>query len=100
LEQYEGEFPKGMHKFEVWIREDILGKAAYWFFRLSAAPEWVGKRARELVGVLGMMAFPKMIREEFEWGGVGIWTVGGVRLRSPWQWVSGFDWLYPEAKLL
>lgn len=99
-EQYEGEFPKGMHKFEVWIRDDVIGKAAYWFFRLSAAPEWVADRALKLVAIGEEVGFPKLIREDFGWGSVGVWTIGRVRLRSPWQWVSGFDWLYADAKLL
>jgi hypothetical protein len=103
--QWEGEFPKGMHKFEVWIKESGITSLAYWIFRLSAAPDWVGDRAKRMVAVIGELAYPKLEYVDYKVDGkvVGrssVWTVGGVKLRSPWYWVSGFDWLYPEAIVL
>jgi hypothetical protein len=103
--QWEGEFPKGMHKFEVWIKESGITSLGYWLFRLSAAPDWVGDRARQMVAVVGELAYPKLVYEDYKLDGrvvgrTSSWSVGGVKLRSPWHWLSGEDWLYREAVVL
>lgn len=97
--QWEGPFPKGMHKFEVWIKESGITALSYWIYRLSAAPDWVGDRARQMVGVINEMAVPKLVYEDYKLfgrvvGRVGVWMMGKVKMRSPWRWVTSADWFY------
>jgi len=80
-EQLEGVWPRGMHKFAVWIREGSIPKAHYWGFRLTALPEWLERMALMALGSAGWEGMPGAYpRQDPE----GAWWIGSRPVDSPW----------------
>jgi hypothetical protein len=90
-EQMEGSFPKGMHKFAVWISEDLVGHPAYWMFRLSVFPRWLETPALLVMIKEGFYCAWVLMPRRDEWGQ---WWIGKRKVISPWERLSWFDCLH------
>ena len=78
--QIEGPFPRGLRKYMVWIDQAAIPKVDHWGFRLSVLPAWLETRLLLMWGQDGRPEPP--VAHRCDGGG---WTVGVLRLLSPWS---------------
>jgi hypothetical protein len=77
--QKEGEFPKGMRMYSVWISKGAVATIAHWMMRLSSLPKWFAEKVLEFEDHKG----DKWERQEG-----GGWLFAGKTFRSPYYFMG------------
>lgn len=78
--QKEGDFPKGLRMFAVWVAGGVLGELERWIFRLSSLPRWLCDSIQALGAGVHLLPWVRSPG--------GGWWFAGKRWRSPFQFVG------------
>ena len=77
--QKEGEFPKGLRMYSVWISKDAVSMIGLWKMRLSSLPRWLVEKVLEFSDHTG---------EKWERCKGGGWIFAGRFFRSPYSFLG------------
>ena len=77
--QKEGDFPKGLRMFSVWISPQAVTTFSRWLFRLSSLPKWLSEQ------ILGKEELKEKSWYRRPGGG---WLMSGQLFRSPFQFFA------------
>ncbi len=77
--QKEGEFPKGMRMYSVWISKGAVEAIALWMMRVSTLPRWFAEKVLEFSDYKG---------EKWERCKGGGWIFAGKFFRSPYAFMG------------
>lgn len=77
--QKEGDFPKGMRMYSVWISKGAVANIAHWMMRISSLPKWFAEKVLEFTDHRG---------EKWERCKGGSWIFAGKLFRSPYAFMG------------
>ena len=77
--QKEGDFPKGIRMFAIWVAKDAIEVIAHWMLRISSLPQWFSENVLSLADHIG---------EKWERVIGGGWLFAGKKYKSPFVFMG------------